>query len=247
MSRLRAILSKSAINNPHTASAGLWLADVSSLQDEEVAFFISCLSSNEVDRYYAFLRRERQLQFLLGRILVRFAVAELLGLRPDEVSLIEQLGNAPRLVLPDDEQPMPGFSISHSREWVGCAVSAGTLLGLDIESTKPNRNFMEIGRLAFHAEELLWLQAQTESERPALFYKIWSRREALFKLRSTSAGQGSTASLSKVNCLQLSMEEEHFSDLPHPAVSIAICSKQLLSELIYKECRIQDLFRGFKK
>ena len=71
------------------------------------------LGESEARRYICFKRKERQRQFLLARMLLRFAVANLM-LPPDTLGVVERGSNAPQLVLPNENMPQPAFSISHS-------------------------------------------------------------------------------------------------------------------------------------
>ena len=85
------------------------LLDGSRVPEEDVAFFVQQLGASEARRYGCFKRRERQRQFLLGRMLLRFAVSSLLSLPPDVLGFVERTGNAPELVLPDSTSAQPRF------------------------------------------------------------------------------------------------------------------------------------------
>jgi 4'-phosphopantetheinyl transferase len=112
--------------------------------EDDVAFFVQQLGVSEVRRYGRFKRRERQRQFLLGRMLLRFAVSSLVSLPPDVLGVIERTDNAPELVLPDAQRLRARFSLSHSREWVACVISPNVTLGLDIEVSDPSRDILGI-------------------------------------------------------------------------------------------------------
>jgi 4'-phosphopantetheinyl transferase len=71
---------------------------------------------SEARRYGRFKRKERQRQFLLGRMLLRFAVSNLISLPLDVLTIIERAGKQPQLVLRNERYLQPAFSISHSRE-----------------------------------------------------------------------------------------------------------------------------------
>ena len=82
-------------------SATLWLLDGSRVPEDDVAFFVQQLGAGEAHRYGRFKRKERKRQFLLGRMLLRFAVSNLMSLPADVLGVVERTGNAPELVLPD--------------------------------------------------------------------------------------------------------------------------------------------------
>ena len=79
------------------------------MPEEDVAFFVQQLGASEARRYGRFKRRERQRQFLLGRMLLRFAVSRLMSLPPDVLGVVERTGNAPQLVLPDSQSLRSAF------------------------------------------------------------------------------------------------------------------------------------------
>ena len=127
--RSRATLSRLKNNKLDMPSATLWLLDGSLVHENDIAFFVQQLGASEARRYIGFKRRERQRQFLLGRMLLRFAVSNLLSIPPDALGIVERTGNAPQLVLPDSQSLQPSFSLSHSRNWVACVVSSSGTLG----------------------------------------------------------------------------------------------------------------------
>jgi 4'-phosphopantetheinyl transferase len=213
-------------------SVTLWLLDGSLVHEDDIGFFAKQLGASEARRYGAFKRRERKRQFLLGRMLLRFAVSRLLSLPPDTLAVVERNGNAPQLVLPDAQNAQPSFSLSHSGDWVACAVSLDVSLGVDIEFNDPTRNISDVSHMAFHANEYLWLLQQSEGARLSAFYQLWCTREALYKLMST-LGRG-TVLLPLVGVdgtLASHGPGWCCCTLAHFGLTIAVCSDQPLSAL----------------
>ena len=182
-------------------AATVLLVDGSVLDDATLAGFGNWLSASELARYRQFARPQRRRQFLVGRVLLRQALAPLLGVPARAIALIEQRGAAPRLVLPAGARA--GFSISHSGPWVACAVSADTALGLDIEMFDAARDLTALAAQAFDARTCAWLAARAPQQRVADFYRLWSTQEARIKL---GAGDG------------------HISVLSHPQLAVVLCS-----------------------
>jgi len=219
-------------NNLDMPSATLWLLDGSRVPEEDVAFFVPQLGASEARRYGRFKRRERQRQFLLGRMLLRFAVSSLMSLPPDVLDVVERTGYPPELVLPDSQSLRARFSLSHSRDWVACVVGHNVTPGVDIEVNDPTRDVLGISELVFHSNEHLWLCAQPEVARVAGFYSLWSTREALYKLLSSLGGQTVLSPLVGVDGAFASQGPNwHRYTLPHSALTVAICSDQPLSAL----------------
>jgi 4'-phosphopantetheinyl transferase len=220
------------INNLDMPSATLWLLDSSRVPEEDVAFFVQQLGASEARRYGRFKRRERQRQFLLGRMLLRFAVSRLMSLPPDVLGVVERTGTAPQLVLGDSESSPPSFSLSHSREWIACVVGPNVTLGLDIEVNDSTRDFVGMSRLVFHPDEHRWLLSQVESARLSAFYHLWCAREALYKLMSVLGRQAVLSLLVGVDGTLASQGANwHRYTLRHSALTVAICSDQPLSAL----------------
>jgi 4'-phosphopantetheinyl transferase len=172
------------MNDVSRTSATLWLLDGSNINDDDLAFFTTRLSASETQRSINFTRKERQRQFLLGRMLLRIAVADITGLSFDDIRVIERWGKPPQLVFPNRHLSFANFSLSHSRRWVSCAVSTQAILGLDIEVIDPRRNILDISEMVFHPIEHFWLLSRPETEMLSAFYSLWSAKEALFKLNN---------------------------------------------------------------
>ncbi len=212
-------------------SAALWLLDASRVCEDDIGFFAKQLGASEARRYGAFSRRQRKRQFLLGRLLLRFAVSNLLSLRPHTLAVVERDNNAPRLVLPDSQSPQPSFSLSHSGDWIACAVSPGAVLGVDIEFNDPTRNIFGMSYMAFHAKEYLWLLQQSEAARLSAFYQLWCTREALYKLMCALGRETVSLPLVGAEDMLVSHAGWYCCTLTHWDLTIAVCSDQRLSAL----------------
>jgi 4'-phosphopantetheinyl transferase len=83
------------------------------------------------------------------------------------------------------DAPLPlSFNISHSGDWIACAVSAGDPVGVDIEKTGTGRDVMRLARRFFHADEIADLERlEDEAELRQRFYDYWTLKEAAVKAR----------------------------------------------------------------
>ncbi|MRW87565.1 4'-phosphopantetheinyl transferase superfamily protein [Pseudoduganella sp. FT26W] len=191
--------------------AAVWMVDANAVMEAGLQRWRGWLSADEMARHQRFVRAQRQRQFIVGRVLLRMALGRLLGVAPQEIRLEERVGNAPRLIAPAVKGATPGFSISHSGRWVACAVSAQTALGLDIEMMDPARDLHALAAQAFDSVEMAqWerLQGLPDGQRVAGFYRLWSEKEARFKLAVAGGG--------------------HCIALPHAELSMVLCSEQPL-------------------
>lgn len=185
----------------------IWLANLDKLPMELVAEWVGSLSAGEQQRYRAFIRAERQRQFVAGRMLLRHAVSAEAGVGAAAVRVEEQLGKPPVLTLEGGKRA-PFFSIAHSGSWLACAVSSGSAVGLDIEVPDPGRDIAAAAAHAFGVTEAHRLMALPDDDRRTEFYALWCRAEASFKL-----GQAAAACYA----------------VPHDQVAIAACTSHTLA------------------
>ncbi|PRC95141.1 Phosphopantetheinyl transferase [Solimicrobium silvestre] len=206
-------MSESATNKI-AGIATVWLIDSRTVTDEQLAPLLSWLSISEIERYKRFMRPLRQRQFLIGRLLLRCVLARTLNIAVNSIVLTEQANNAPLLHIPNLTNT-PEFSLSHTGNWIACAVSLSTQLGLDIEELNTSRDLHALSQQAFSADENAWLALQADDSKVAAFYQLWSRKEAHYKLTQSHALP----------------HNDYCYTLPHPAISIVLCTEFELGEL----------------
>jgi len=161
----------------------LWLLNGKSFQENDLRRFSARLSRSETSRLMHFTRSVRRRQFLLGRVLLRYAVTAVTGHASHDFSVLERFGGPPQLLFSDPSYHAPNFSLSHSGDWIACVVSTAAVVGVDIEVNRPDRAFDDICTVAFPEREQLWFTARPDNERSAAFYLLWCVREASYKLQ----------------------------------------------------------------
>jgi len=80
------------------------------------------------------------------------------------------------------------FNLSHSRDWLVCAVTAGSAVGVDIEYCEPARAFSKLARRFFQPQEYEALQALPAPDRRERFYDLWTLKEARVKAGGGALG-----------------------------------------------------------
>jgi phosphopantetheinyl transferase len=83
------------------------------------------------------------------------------------------------------------FNVSHSGDWVVCAVTAGGAVGVDIEQERPNLDLLRLGRRVLADSEYQRLLSLPAREQPGLFHDYWTLKESWIKY----TGQGLAAGL----------------------------------------------------
>jgi 4'-phosphopantetheinyl transferase len=139
--------------------------------------------------------------------------------------------SAPELFVADGQFSPPNFSISHSGNWVGCALSTEVMLGFDIEVNDPDRDIVALSEAAFEPDEQLWLMQQPDADRIAAFYRLWSTREALYKLRS-SLGREMPSSPLKRALDHDDSHDWHHCAVVHDRLTGVVCSDRSISSLL---------------
>ena len=80
------------------------------------------------------------------------------------------------------------FNLSHSRDWLVCAVTASGAIGVDIEYCEPAREFNKLARRFFQPQEYEALQTLPAAARSARFYDLWTLKEARVKASGGALG-----------------------------------------------------------
>ncbi len=151
------------------------------------------LSAHERVRLHRFLKPQRAREFLLGRLLMRYALMQATGCSLDAIDVTERPGAAPLVSIGGrlaDGVQLPAASISHSRGWIACALGSACQVGVDIEVPAPQRDLAALADLAFTAGERAWLAAQALPEQA--FYHLWCGKEALYKYCSNAGLEETT-------------------------------------------------------
>lgn len=212
-------------------SAFILLYDARQLADDDRDRFLACLGEAELLRYRRFLRPLRQREFLLGRILLRFAVARLAGVALEAVNVAERKNQAPLVQLPVAGAALPFFSLSHSRGWVACAASVDAALGLDAEVLDAERDVDAIARAAFSEAESDWLSGRPAEDKAADFYALWSSKEALFKLMSVQGNDNPSPEHVAAGTRLRSGPDWHARTWTQQGLVITLCSRERLQSV----------------
>jgi phosphopantetheine--protein transferase-like protein len=82
------------------------------------------------------------------------------------------------------------FNLSHSGDWLACAVTAGTRVGVDLEFCKAGREVMRLVNRFFRPEEIAALQSLDGADQRDRFYDFWTLKESAIKARGETLGPG---------------------------------------------------------
>jgi 4'-phosphopantetheinyl transferase len=170
-----------------TSSEGMSGADLDAL--------VIRMPENEQRRATAIRLDSRRRSFVLGRMLLRAAVARVAGVRPDEVAVdIEPSG---RPVLAGSLKPL-SVSIAHSGRYVVVAV-AKRPVGVDVEQLRHLASFPRVAARVCSTQEMHRITRLTGASGERALFAVWARKEAYGKalgrgvdisMRSVTVGRG---------------------------------------------------------
>ena len=144
------------------------------------------LAAGELERAGRF-RSERDAQaYMRTRAALRRILSSYLRVEPNRLCLTSRAHVKPTLVWNADQKGLE-FSVTHAEDLALIAVSAHEEIGVDVEKVQPFREIAAVARHFYPPRELKRLMDVPVQEQPYLFYKLWTRKEALFKAAGASS------------------------------------------------------------
>jgi 4'-phosphopantetheinyl transferase len=161
-------------------SVAVWWMTVDTVGADTLARWRRILDSAEQDRADRFhFSRDRD-GFVAAHILKRNLLSWAGGLPPSDWRFIADPLGKPQID-PALGRPRLRFSLSHTRGLVACAVSLDHAVGLDVEALDCARDGLDIAERFFAPAELALLRAAAPGDRPDIFTRIWTLKEAYIK------------------------------------------------------------------
>ena len=144
-----------------------------SLTDEQITGLRKIITVENNNRIDKFKFREDLLRTLFGELLVRYAVSEITNVDADKITIMRDSYNKPYF----PELPLY-FNISHSEDYVICALSSNKI-GIDIE--KITETDIKIAEKFFSRTEYNFLSGLRQSDRKQKFFELWTIKESYVK------------------------------------------------------------------
>lgn len=161
-----------------------------SLTDEEHAARRALLSPDEIARADRFVREVDRIKFTAARSALRIILGGLLD-RPPESVVFEYSGRGKPSLCPTMAGGLT-FNLSHTDGCAMIAVSRDRDIGIDVEVVRPAFEIDATARWVFTPHEQEQFFALPESERRAVFFAHWTRKEAYLKGVGLGIGGGLT-------------------------------------------------------
>ena len=144
---------------------------------------LSLLSVSEQLRFKSYRDSLGAINFLLGRILIRYALAKIGRTSPSLVTIAQDTPFS------KPTSPLASFNISHSQGVIVGAFSADIDCGIDVENSSRTFSWSDVVDYSFPPDLRDHLYSAPAARRQALFYQAWTYLEAGAKLY----GQGLSA------------------------------------------------------
>lgn len=133
------------------------------------------LSAEELQRLHGFHAPASAKEFLVGRALLRSALATRIRCAPHELQFSKNSDGKPALSFPASNWQ---FNLTHSHDWVALVLCEGHRVGIDIESYVRRNNLPAIAQRFFSDDENAHLAQYRDSEWLDNFLAIWTLKEA---------------------------------------------------------------------
>lgn len=125
----------------------------------------------------------RQQQYIHSRYLLRQALSQrhqLDDAQPIPLHYWQLHKTAGRLHTCPTQTPWQ-ISLSHSNDTLAYTLAQSSHLGIDIEHVGRTTHYLVVAKRYFSQAEYQWLLQSEELERAALFWSLWTRKEACIK------------------------------------------------------------------
>lgn len=143
--------------------------------------FLALLDEVEQGRFEGYRQDIDKRRFLTGRVLAKTVTAERLSMAVEEVRFDATCDDCGK---PHGRPRVPGaalmLSISHSGDLIGVAATAGTAVGLDVE-TATRRADDSLIEYALSPLERVAVSDLSPEVRTMAFFTYWTRKEAVMK------------------------------------------------------------------
>lgn len=147
-----------------------------------IDYLHSLLNPDEVLRRNRYRLATERRRFVITRGILRIVIGNYTNQRPSDVEFAIRLNKKPQL----KDYNNLHYNVSHSGDWALIGV-ANRAIGIDIEKVEPDFFFQDIVADSFNPLEKRYLERNDND--PALFYQLWTRKEALVKATGKGIGE----------------------------------------------------------
>jgi 4'-phosphopantetheinyl transferase len=165
---------------PTRCPALAYYCRTATIDDRQLALARASLSAQERARHDQRAVADDRRSFAVAHGLLRHRLADAIGRAPAQLTFDHDGFGKPFLV-PDGDNRVPVFSLSHSRDVVACVVAPAGRVGIDVEPIRSSLDALGFARRFFSPDETAWLDASAPSDRARRLCALWTLKEALSK------------------------------------------------------------------
>lgn len=158
---------------------GLWLAQMFDVDEPTLDLYRAWLTPEERQRLSSFLNERRTREFIVGRGLLRRALAPVINREPHLI--VFAASEQGKLVLDAPPEQAVQFNVTHTADLVACATCRTHPVGIDVEKINARVQVMDIAQRFFSADECAHMLQLDDLERRRFFFTVWTLKEALAK------------------------------------------------------------------
>jgi 4'-phosphopantetheinyl transferase len=173
-------------------TAHVWWMALADVPEDAWTVWQAVLDDEERARAGRLMRAPDRRQFVVAHGMLRAFLSYFLGGAPQDWRFITGSHGKPA-VHPIHRLEGIEFNISHTNGAVACAIARGFAIGVDIENEESMCDHLNIAQAYFAPTEFMLLRAAPAAQRKALFFHLWTLKEAYVK----ASGQGLSIALNE--------------------------------------------------
>jgi 4'-phosphopantetheinyl transferase len=163
----------------------VWYVDLA-VDAGTVARLAASLAEDERARAARFRFERDARRFVVARSALRAVLGGYLGVAPGGLAFSHGAHGKPAL---SGGHTALHFNVAHSGEVAVVAAGWRRAVGVDVEQWRPLPDLAALAARVFAPSELAALGALAETERPAAFFRCWTRKEAFIKATGRGLAQ----------------------------------------------------------
>lgn len=163
----------------------IWRADLDQANSYQSQFW-QWLAPDEQERANRFRFERDRNRFICGRGIVRHILSQYLAQAPDAIRFTYSDRGKPSIATASLPPELAAFSfnVSHSHQWLLCAIAPDLQVGIDLEAFR-EIEAIKLAERFFVPSEQQWLKSQPAEQLEAAFYELWVCKEAYLKAVGT--------------------------------------------------------------
>ncbi|MEX2171889.1 MAG: 4'-phosphopantetheinyl transferase superfamily protein [Pirellulales bacterium] len=166
---------------PQEHQAHVWFCSLGDFASDRFRMLLSPIEQDQAGQFASAGARDR---FLVGRGVLRRLLGAYLSIAPAEVAIAIEPSGKPRLAVKRDHHALY-FNLAHSGDGVLLGITSGGEIGVDIEHHRQVSHWQAIAERHYSCRELATLRSVGVEEQRELFFRIWTRKEAVLKWLGT--------------------------------------------------------------